>query len=134
MSDTSLLPTRQAERERAMSASRPYETYPFHPPALFTPYTKINFSMYSKLFQVVLSCGICIVFWNILRFFIYACALSEPLISRFSAMLKSCCPLCRLALVRRDTAIKTRRRCVAIWRLSYLFLNYIVHDIIIGTL
>ena len=34
-----------------MSAPRPYETYPFHPPALFLLYIKINFYLYTKLFQ-----------------------------------------------------------------------------------
>ena len=36
VSDTSRPPIRQGRRE--MSAPRPYETFPFHPPALFTPY------------------------------------------------------------------------------------------------
>ena len=83
-----------------MSAPRPYETFPLHPPALFTPYVKIKFSMYSKMFQLILSCGICIVSWNIINFFIYACALLEPHSPRFSAMLKLCCPLRRMVLVR----------------------------------
>ena len=48
-----------------MSAPRPCETYPFHPPALFTSYTKINLHIYTKLFQLFLPCGICFVPWNI---------------------------------------------------------------------
>ena len=69
MSDTSRPPTqcrppsRQGGRE--MSAPRPDETYPFHPPALFTPCSKINFCIYTNLFQLFLPCGIYIVSWNI---------------------------------------------------------------------
>ena len=48
VSDTCRPPIRQGGRE--MSAPRPYETYPFHQPALFTSYTKINFYIYTKLF------------------------------------------------------------------------------------
>ena len=48
-----------------MSAPRPYETYPFHPPALFTPCSRINSCIYTKLFQSFLPCGIYIVSWNI---------------------------------------------------------------------
>ena len=52
VSDTSRSPTlcrppiRQGGRE--MPAPRPYETYPFHPPALFLPHTNINFHIYTK--------------------------------------------------------------------------------------
>ena len=69
MSDTSRPPTlcrptiRQGGRE--MSAPRPYETSPFHPPALFTPNTKINLYIYTNLFQLFLSCGNCIASRNI---------------------------------------------------------------------
>ena len=64
-SDTSRSPTLcrppiwQGGRE--MSAPRPYETYPFHQPALFTSYTMTNIPLYTKLFQLFLPCGICIV-------------------------------------------------------------------------
>ena len=58
-SDTSRPPIWQGGREK--SAPRPYETYPFHQPALFTPYTTINIPLYQKVFQVFLPCGICIV-------------------------------------------------------------------------
>ena len=55
VSDTSRPPTlcrppiRQGGRE--MSAPRPYETNPFHPPALFTSKTKINFYIYTQLWH-----------------------------------------------------------------------------------
>ena len=68
VSDTSRPPTlcrppiRQGGRE--MSAPKPYETYPFHLPALFTLYHQINFLIYTKLFQIFLPCGIYIVSWN----------------------------------------------------------------------
>ena len=55
-------PIRQGGRE--MSAPRPYETYPFHPPALFTSYTTINLYIYTKLYQLFLPCGIYIVSWK----------------------------------------------------------------------
>ena len=53
VSDNSLPPTRQGGRE--MSAPRPFKTNPFHPPALFTPNNKINFYIYTTLFQLFLS-------------------------------------------------------------------------------
>ena len=62
VSDTSRPPTlcrppiRQGGRE--MSAPRPYKTYPFHPPALFTLDNNINFGIYTKLFKIFLPCGI----------------------------------------------------------------------------
>ena len=56
-SDTSRPPIWQGGR--LMSAPRPYETYPFHQPALFTPYTVINISLFTKLFQLFLPCSIC---------------------------------------------------------------------------
>ena len=59
VSDTCRPPIRQGGRE--MSAPRPYETDPFHQLALFTSYTKSNFSIYTKLFQLLLPCGINIV-------------------------------------------------------------------------
>ena len=46
---------------REMSATRPYETYPFHQPALSTPYTMISIPLYTKLFKLFLPCGTCIV-------------------------------------------------------------------------
>ena len=57
VSDTSRPPIRQGGRE--MSAPRPYETYPIHPPALFTTYIlSINFLYIPKCssysFHVVL--------------------------------------------------------------------------------
>ena len=84
MSDTSRLPTlcrppirqagRQAgrEREREMSAPRPSKTYPFHPPALFTSYTKINFCTCTKLVissMWYIRCGL-----KHCTFVIYACS------------------------------------------------------------
>ena len=59
VSDTSRPPIRQ--RGRDMSAPRPYEPYPFHPSALFTPYTMINFYIYTILVQLLLPYGIYIV-------------------------------------------------------------------------
>ena len=58
VSDTSRPPIRQGGRD--MSAPRPYETYPFHSPALFTLNTRINFYIYiqscsSYFFHVVYS-------------------------------------------------------------------------------
>ena len=58
-----------------MSAPRPYETSPFHPPALFTPNTKINLYIYTNLFQLILPCGNCIVSPNIVHL-LFAHALS----------------------------------------------------------
>ena len=67
VSDTSRPPTlcRPPIRQggRKMSALRPYETYPFHSPALFTLNTRINFYIYTKLFQLFLPCGICNMPW-----------------------------------------------------------------------
>ena len=57
---------RWGRKRREMSAPRPYKTYPFHLPALFTPYTKTDFYMYTKLFQLLLPRGICMVSWNII--------------------------------------------------------------------
>ena len=76
-----------------MSAPRPYETYPFHPPALFTPYFKIDFCIYTKLFQLFIPCGIYIVPLEHCTFATYACALPEPLISRLGTILESFCAL-----------------------------------------
>ena len=50
-----------------MSAPRPYKTYPLHPPALFTSYIPISFSIYTRLFQVFVPCGIYIVNWKIVH-------------------------------------------------------------------
>ena len=69
MSDTSRAPTlcqppfRQGGRD--ISAPRPCEIYPFHPPALFTPNIKNNFYIYTKLFQLFLPCGINQVRWDL---------------------------------------------------------------------
>ena len=75
-----------------MSAPRPYETYPFHPPALFTSYTKISFLIYTKLLQIVFSMWCLHYVLKHCTFVIYACALAERLISMFSAILQSFCP------------------------------------------
>ena len=73
-----------------MSAPRPYETHPFHPPALFTLYIKINFYIYIyKTIPLISS------MWYIHRllkhcaFVINACALPKSHILRFGAILKS---------------------------------------------
>ena len=47
VSDTNRPPIRQGGRE--ISTPRPYETYPFHPPALFTSYAKFNFYLNIKI-------------------------------------------------------------------------------------
>ena len=77
-----------------MSAPRPYETYPFHPPALFTSYT-INQFQYIYKTVADISSQWCLHYvlqhWT---FVISACAHPERLISRLSAILKSFCPLC----------------------------------------
>ena len=65
VSDTSRPPIWQGGRE--MSALRPYETYPFQQPALFTPYTVINIPLYTKLFQLILLCAICFLYFCNLR-------------------------------------------------------------------
>ena len=63
VSDTCRPPIRQGGRD--MSAPRPFETYPFHPPSSVRTYTKINFYIYTKPCQLFLPCGIYIVSWNI---------------------------------------------------------------------
>lgn len=74
VSDTSQPPTLcrppiwQGGRE--MSAPRPYEPSPLHPLALFTPYAKINFYIYTNRLQLLLSCGNCIVSPNIVYLYI----------------------------------------------------------------
>ena len=74
-----------------MSAPRPYQTYPFHPPALFTPYSKTNFHIYTKNYQLFPPFGIYILSWNI--------AHPEP--GRLTAILKSFCPLCDIRIGTR---------------------------------
>ena len=109
-----------------MSAPRPYETDPFRPPALFVPCTSINFYIYTKSFQLLLPCGIYIVSWEHCTFVIYACALPEPVISRFSAILKSFCPLYGAYWyeIQPNTAIKTRHKCIAMWRWRSQLANF----------
>ena len=60
VSDTSRPPIRQGGRD--MSVPRPYQTYPFHSPALFTLNTRINFYIYTKLFSYFFHvvCTICL--------------------------------------------------------------------------
>ena len=47
------------------------------------PLLSINFKIYTKLLQIFCPCGVCIMSWNNVH---YACALSEWLISRVSAL------------------------------------------------
>ena len=58
VSDTSRPPTlcRPSIRQggRAMSAPRPYETDPFHPPALFAFYSTVSFNIYTEVSQFFL--------------------------------------------------------------------------------
>ena len=108
-----------------MSAPRPYDTYPLHQPALFTSYTMFNIPLYTKLFQLFLPCGICIVLKHCI-FVTYACASPEPVISRISAILRSFCRLCGTYCyeIQRDTVIKTRHRSIAIWRWHSQRMNF----------
>ena len=108
-----------------MSAPRPYDTYPLHQPALFTSYTMFNIPLYTKLFQLFLPCGICIVLKHCI-FVTYACASPEPVISRISAILRSFCRLCGTYCyeIQRDTVIKTRHRFIAIWRWHSQRMNF----------
>lgn len=50
-----------------MSVLRLYTTDPLHPPVLFTSCFTISFSIYTRLFQVFVPCGICIVNWKIVH-------------------------------------------------------------------
>ena len=92
---------------RKMSAPRPYETHPFHPPALFTPYVTIDFCIYTKMFQLFIPCGINIGPLERCTFVIHACALP---------VLKSFCPLRGTWWyeIERKIAFKTRHEFIAI--------------------
>ena len=63
-----------------MSAPRPYETDPFHPPALFTFYFTIIFNIYTEVSQFFLPYGI-YVHCALVRctFVLYICALPKLL-------------------------------------------------------
>ena len=100
VSDTSRPPIRQGGRE--MSAPRPYETYPFHPPALFTPYKKINFYIYTKLLQLFLPYGVYALSWNIVHL-----SFTNALF-QVQQNFKSFCPPCGTYWyeIRRDTPLK----------------------------
>ena len=66
-----------------MSAPRPYETYPFHPPALFTSYN-INQSQYICKTVTDISSMWCLYYvFKDCKFVIYARALPKRLVSRF---------------------------------------------------
>ena len=107
VSDTSRPPTKQGGRE--MSAPRPFKTYPFHPPALFTPNNKINFYRYTTLFQLFLPCGICIVSWSILRMCYFRTKYFKVK-RHFKVTLSSMWCRCIRYEIQRGTAIKTRHR------------------------
>jgi len=102
VSDTCRPPIRQGGRE--MSAPRPCETNPFHQLARFTSYTKSNFSIYTKLFQLLLPCGINIVIGTL-----YICCLRmlSPRITflrvwpNFEIILSSVCYLLVRDVARR---------------------------------
>lgn len=82
------------------------------------PYNKKRFSyLYTKLFQLSIS-PICYLHCVLehCTFVIYACTFPEAPISRFSVILKYfISPLCGTYCyeIQRDTAIKTRHRCIA---------------------
>ena len=61
------------------------------PKQLLRPITSGAGSAMNQSQFLTITCGIYNVSWNIV---IYACALPEPLNSRFSAILKSFCPSC----------------------------------------
>ena len=90
---------------RDWSALRPYETYPFHQPALFTPYTVINISSIYKIVPVIPSMYYLQCVLRHCTFAIYACAIPEPVVSRISAILRSFCRLCGTYWyeIQRDT-------------------------------
>ena len=126
VSDTSRPPTLcrppiwQGGRE--MSAPRPYETYPFHPPALFALYTMINFYIYTKLFQLFLPCGFFNVSWNTVELsFVHA--LFQNGLFQGSVPFRSHFVLYVVRLYIRigkryseTLPLKTQHRCTAIWR------------------
>ena len=88
--------TDQAGRERNVGPlGHVLQIDPFHLPALFTPYITINFCYICKIVPVISSMWYrhCVLEHHC-KFVIYACTLPEPLISRFSAILKSSAPLC----------------------------------------
>ena len=93
VSDTSRPPIRQAGRE--MSASRPYETSPFHPPALFTFNTRIN-SIYIYIY-IYKAVPVISSMWYLQYVLVqcilvmYACAVSASFTPRFRAILKLFC-------------------------------------------
>ena len=76
-----------------MSAPRPYETSPFHPPALFTPTSKNNLYIYTNLFQLFLPCGNCIVSRHMVHL-LFAHGLIQKHI--FKDPVPFCCPLIRI--------------------------------------
>ena len=87
---------------RPMSAPRPYETYPFHQPALFTLW---SISLYlqncsSYFFHVVFAMCLKTLYFCNLRM-----RSSEPVVSRISVILRSFCRLCGTYWyeIQRDT-------------------------------
>ena len=75
-----------------MSAPGPYETDPFHPPALFTLYDNFNFCIYTVLFRVFLSCcTYCVLERYICHLRMRSFKIAS--VSRFRAILKSFCLL-----------------------------------------
>ena len=82
----------------------------------------INFNIYTKLLQIFCPCGVL----KQCSFLIYACALSEWLISRVSAILKSFCPLCGKYYyeIQRDTG--ATQHCVKVVVAHSVVDHYIV--------
>ena len=72
-----------------MSAPRPFETYPFHPPALFTLYSDLNFYIYAKFLQLFPPYGIYIVSW----YGVYSSFTHALFQVTTYCILKSFCPL-----------------------------------------
>ena len=74
-----------------MSAPRPYETDPFHPPSSVRVVYSDQFLYIYKTVPHISSVWYLHCVMKHRTFVIYACALSEVLISRSSAILKSFC-------------------------------------------
>ena len=98
-----------------MSAPRPYETDPFHPPSSVPTLSYDQFLYIYKTVPVISSVWYLHCVLEHCTLVVYACAFPEPLISshfvpyvvRFGT---------RYSEIQQDTAIETRDRRIAIWR------------------